>query len=141
MCSFRFSFARKPLPQNGHKCGRPGSYSGGGAPVLAAAAAAATAAAGIDGGRTVVAAAVGLGIGGTGGRPEAAAAAAATAAAALKSRIKLCHGPAADGPAPVAGEGPIEVLVELLLLPSPSSDPSRSELGSPSWDVVRPCVA
>ena len=128
------------MPQNGHKCGRPGSYSGGGAPELAAAAAAATAAAGIVGGRAVAAAAVvvGLGIGGIGGRPEAAAAAAATAAAALKSRIKLCQGPAADGPAPVAGKGPIEVLVELLLLPSPSSEPSRSEAASPSWDVVRP---
>ena len=131
MCSFRFSLARKPLPQNGHKCGRPGSYSGGGPPVPAAAAAAATD--GKDGGPETEAAAVDeLGIGATGGLEAAAAAAAA--AAALKSRIRLCQGPAdaADGPAPLAGEGPIEVLTELLLLPSPSSDPSRSEGASPS---------
>lgn len=78
MCSFKFSLARKPLPQNGHKCGRPGSYSGGG-PVIPAPGTVGpppppVVAELTNDGRLVEA---------------TAAAAAAAAAAELKSRIKL----------------------------------------------------
>lgn len=77
MCSFKFSLARKPLPQNGHKCGRPGSYSGGG-PVIPAP--------GTVGPPPPVVAE----LTNDGRLVEATAAAAAAAAAAeLKSRIKL----------------------------------------------------